>query len=391
MRLLDPYSLVLMAGLIAAVLSAVLFFVRRSFQVEIPGLGFWAWGLAVQVLSAFVYALRGVLPDAAVLPLANVLFILGHGLPLIGLQVFFGRPPGWMTLAGALAFTLVGMLWWLLVEPDYAARVVWVSVPMTLINCLQLWQVVRHGRGYFASWFLGTLIGMNTLLVASRAVLALMTGPALVDLTRPGHIQNVYLALTGMIPNMMAVAFLMMSTRRAHTAVERRSASDPLTGVLNRRGFGEAYARETARMRRLPRPLSLLAIDLDFFKRVNDLHGHAEGDRVLVEVARMVASVLRESDYVARFGGEEFMVLLPDTDLALAVAVAERIQGMLRSECSSERPACTASIGVAWQDDPLEGMKDLLDRGDQALYRAKANGRDRIETSSALASESAPD
>jgi diguanylate cyclase (GGDEF)-like protein len=387
MRLLDPFSVVLMAALMCAVMGMVLFGARRSFPTELRGIGHWSAAMLVQVLSVIGFACRGQLPDLYVLPVANVLFVLGNGLCVIGLQRFYGLAPSWRMLGATAGFALAGMLYFLVVRPDYAARVVWMALPMTLINGTLLYLVWRHGRRKLATWFFGGLIAVNTMLMALRGILALAYGAALVDVTRPGVFQGFYLAATALQPALLSVGFLMVAHERLRLLLERRSASDPLTGVLNRRGFGDVYAREVARMTRLrrARPLALLAVDLDFFKKINDRFGHAEGDRVLVGVAGMIGSVLRESDVVARFGGEEFNVLLPETDLKRALAVAARIQGLLRDACTDEMPSCTASIGVSVQTDPAEGLQPLLGRADAALYQAKKNGRDRVETWQAAA------
>ncbi|WP_158206792.1 GGDEF domain-containing protein [Pseudoduganella flava] len=388
MRLLDPFSVVLMAALMCAVMSAVLFGARRGFPAEVRGISHWGAALAVQVLSAFCFALRGSLPDLLVLPIANVLFVFGNGLCLMGLQRFYGLARGWLMLGGACGFALAGMLYFLIVSPDYAARVVWMALPMTLINGTMLLLVLRHGRRKLATWFFGSLISINTSLIAIRGILALTHGPAVVDVTRPGVFQGFYLAITALQPALLSVGFLMVAYERMRIILERRSASDPLTGVFNRRGFGEAYAREVARMARMrqrSRSLALLCVDLDYFKRINDRYGHAEGDRVLVSVAQMISAALRETDVLARFGGEEFSVLLPETDLKRALGVAHRIQAMLREACAGDLPSCTASIGVAVQSDPAEGLEPLMSRADAALYRAKENGRDRIEAGRAAA------
>jgi len=381
--LLDPFSVVLMAALMCAVMSVVLFGARRGFPAELRGISHWGAALAVQVLAAFCFALRKALPEAVILPVANVLFVFGNGLCLIGLQHFYGVVPRWRLLGGACGFALVGMVYYLVVQPSYVARVVWMALPMTLINGMLLFLVLRHGRRKTATWFFGSLIAVNTVLMAVRGVMALTHGAAVVDVTRPGLFQSFYLTVTALQPALLSVGFLMVAYERLRIILERRSASDPLTGVLNRRGFSDAFVREVARMARMrqrSRSLALLSVDLDFFKKINDRYGHAEGDRVLVSVAGMIGSALRESDVLARFGGEEFNVLLPDTDMKRAIGVANRIQALLRAACVGDLPSCTASIGVAVQTDPAEGLEPLLSRADEALYRAKENGRDRVET-----------
>jgi diguanylate cyclase (GGDEF)-like protein len=125
--------------------------------------------------------------------------------------------------------------------------------------------------------------------------------------------------------------------------------------------------------------MTLLSIDLDFFKAINDRYGHAVGDQVLVHAARTTVSALREIDHVARFGGEEFIVLLPQTTAERALAVAQRIQALLRVPRGDAVPAYTVSIGIACQQQPDDGMETVMARADAALYRAKAAGRDRCE------------
>ncbi|MEG2032308.1 MAG: GGDEF domain-containing protein, partial [Janthinobacterium sp.] len=120
-------------------------------------------------------------------------------------------------------------------------------------------------------------------------------------------------------------------------------------------------------------------IDLDYFKSINDRYGHAVGDQVLAHVATVIDGALRESDCVARFGGEEFVVLMPDMPPRNALGVAERIRTLLRESSHAGLPSCTVSIGVACQESVVEGLEELLSRADAALYLAKERGRDRIE------------
>jgi diguanylate cyclase (GGDEF)-like protein len=179
----------------------------------------------------------------------------------------------------------------------------------------------------------------------------------------------------------MAVGFMTVATRRLQVVMEHRSSTDPLTGVLNRRGFAAAYCREVALMKRHGEPLALLSIDLDYFKAINDQHGHAVGDQVLVHAARTTISALREIDHVARFGGEEFIVLLSRTTAERAKAMAQRIQASLLAARggSGGVPDYTVSIGIASQQAPDESLEALMARADAALYRAKAGGRNRSE------------
>ena len=160
---------------------------------------------------------------------------------------------------------------------------------------------------------------------------------------------------------------------------ERQAITDALTGLYNRRWLDQRLPRLIARHQRAHRPLCLLAVDIDHFKRFNDDFGHATGDVVLATVARTVLEQLRPSDLAARYGGEEFFVVLPDTPLEGALIAAER----LRSRIAATRPhgverTTTVSIGVA-ELLPSEDASALQIRADKKLYLAKSSGRDRVE------------
>jgi diguanylate cyclase (GGDEF)-like protein len=159
--------------------------------------------------------------------------------------------------------------------------------------------------------------------------------------------------------------------------------TDALTGIYNRRHFMTRFESEWNRYLRYGRPLSLLMLDIDLFKSVNDRYGHDVGDRVIVHVARLCEAQTRNSDLVARIGGEEFAILLPESDLEEARVVAERLRGTLAEQPLPDGEqviAVTISIGVAQADTAMAGLAELSKRADEALYAAKRGGRNRVET-----------
>lgn len=158
--------------------------------------------------------------------------------------------------------------------------------------------------------------------------------------------------------------------------LEELATTDPLTGVHNRRKFNELALAEAERARRYGHPLCFLIIDIDRFKLVNDTQGHEAGDQALVALAGLVRSRIRAPDHLARWGGEEFVLLLPDAELDGALELAQRLRAEARA-CAAMHGA-TVSIGVA-QYRPPETTDDLFARADRALYRAKDLGRDRVE------------
>ncbi len=154
------------------------------------------------------------------------------------------------------------------------------------------------------------------------------------------------------------------------------SGTDALTGLLNRRGLFRAFDVEAERARRYGHAMGLILFDLDHFKQINDRFGHACGDRVLRRVAEEIRRTLRPTDILGRWGGEEFLLLLPEVELGSAVDVAERLRYLI-SGLASEAGPLTASFGVA-AFSQTDNLGTLVRRADQALYEAKAAGRNRV-------------
>lgn len=184
--------------------------------------------------------------------------------------------------------------------------------------------------------------------------------------------------------------------KRVETELRRLATTDPLTGLCNRRRFMELAEVELTRLRRYGRPVAVLMLDVDRFKEINDRFGHAGGDEALCRLAETVRSELRGPDHVGRLGGEEFAVVLPETDLEGAMEVAERLRGRLESSpllLPSGELRMTVSIGVAVCEPDEATVERALDRADRALYEAKARGRNRVVGEPAMegvASDSPP-
>lgn len=166
-----------------------------------------------------------------------------------------------------------------------------------------------------------------------------------------------------------------------HEAIYQLVATDGLTEVFNRRKYEEEAAREVERARRYGRPLSLVLFDIDHFKRINDACGHLCGDFVLQQAARAVRECLRDQEILARVGGEEFAILVPETHREGAAKLAERIRGLLEGRAFrwvDRELGVTASFGVAELDDHMKGPSDLFRQADRALYASKEGGRNRV-------------
>ncbi len=167
--------------------------------------------------------------------------------------------------------------------------------------------------------------------------------------------------------------------RKQQDELVRLANTDPLTGVWNRLKFESEASHEIARAERYDLPLSLIFLDLDYFKNVNDRYGHATGDATLREMCERIRGSLRESDLLCRWGGEEFLVLAPHADLDRAVLLAEKLRQAVEARPGMHGQPMSISLGVVSRESG-DSLEDLVRKADVALYRAKSRGRNRVET-----------
>jgi diguanylate cyclase (GGDEF)-like protein len=283
---------------------------------------------------------------------------LGAYLVAIGFLVAWDRLPLWAFEASPLAGTVVVSLAVYFSGPEAA----------TAYALFYLWVALA------ACYFLRPPVAFTHLGIASAAY-------ALVLVVSPGHVMLPGLTWA-MVTGTLAVLGILMTTLRGQLdqLVKQLAAAartDSLTQLANRRELEERFAAELERSTRTARPLSIVVLDLDWFKEYNDRFGHSAGDRVLVLLAQALKRATRTSDVVARLGGEEFGVLAPETDETEAYLLSERLRAEVRSAFARETEKMTISCGVA--SFPIHGITlgELLHAADRALYEAKESGRDR--------------
>jgi diguanylate cyclase (GGDEF)-like protein len=239
--------------------------------------------------------------------------------------------------------------------------------------------VLRDGRGFAARLIAGTLLLQAAVLVG-RGLASFWVDGAQSSRFAMTTVQTAYIASYCFSVLLLSVGVLLMASERVREEFELLATRDALTGALTRRAVLQAGGEEFDRWRRYGQPLSLVLLDIDHFKQVNDRHGHQAGDRVLSGAVAAMRGELRVNDRLGRYGGEEFVILLPSTDAEAARASAERVRAALAAPAPEPGiPPCSASLGVAWAQPGDTSLDALLARADAALYRAKANGRNRVE------------
>jgi diguanylate cyclase (GGDEF)-like protein len=366
----------LLAGCTAG-LAVIAFHHRRFRQFFLLTIAY-----AIGCLSTVLRMQQDRLPDFFVLVLSN--FLLVATLLLVH-RCFaaFLKPDmrtGWLEIL-FLAPTFVGLAYYTHIDPNYAAR----SLLMSLVTAS-----VAAATAYILIRYADAAVRIPCRATAALYILfGLMTAIRCVGILFWGVPYNFFIASTSQLIGFLGfyilivgipVGYFWMTSSRLYANQEMLARTDALTGLLNRRGLEEHALREIKRSRRHGTPLTVLAMDLDHFKSINDRYGHETGDAVLCSVAKTLAAAMRSYDVAARLGGEEFIALLVDTNAQNAATTAERLRSTVEALNVYANNHClrfTASFGIAvfQPDDTLESV---LRRADQALYAAKLAGRNRV-------------
>ncbi|MDX9993997.1 MAG: GGDEF domain-containing protein [Rhodocyclaceae bacterium] len=381
-ELLDPRTFLVVANLLGLLCALVLWVQARSFPPDIEGLRDWALAVVLIGSAAGLASLRGVIHDGFAIVVASGLLLLGQWLLIVGLQRYNGRAPVWRPTLDVIGAVLVLIAWLTFGSHSYQGRTFIMSLAHISVfsyGALLAWRAQPHG---FGSRFLTVAFLLGAAVAVWRIVtLDTSSGMGEAALDR-NLVQQVYLGMFSLGVLVLAIGFILLANERLRVELEFMATRDPMTGALNRRAFFVRAGVEWARTIRSHRPLAVVVSDIDFFKKVNDTHGHHVGDLVIKDFAQRAAGMLRMADILARFGGEEFVILLPDTDRDSARQVAERIRREIETRRDRKLPRYTVSIGIAvaqGEAGQAADMEALIAEADAALYRAKQGGRNRVE------------
>lgn len=335
-------------------------------------------GIASQLL-----AMRGMIPDALSIVLGNGVFLLCFSLMWAGLRQFAGQRIHWPVVWLAPLALMALYLGYAPVGENLQARICVFASVVTVFSlaCFRdAWQAQTQEPLVMRRLAMATFLA-TALFMLFRIHATLSEATAAQGFMGPSSVQSLATLVSLLIVLVWNLAVHLMNSERLENRLRGMAHSDALTGVLNRAGFRRLALRQIERSRHDSRPVSLLLMDLDHFKRINDRHGHEAGDRLLCAFVESARQAIRPGDLLARHGGEEFCALLPGASPGEAMAVAQRIRSRFEAVRVAGRDGetgTTVSIGVAelgLQDESLEAG---LERADCALYAAKDDGRNRV-------------
>lgn len=311
------------------------------------------------------------LPDFLTTILSNILLLTGQGLFYIALSQFTGFKYSKVLVIGAIATVFSFLLYFRYWEDDIVKRVITLSlgsVAMVLILIYQLWQMRKTSLRFSANLMLVSFLIHGIFLIV-RTISILLDPPQ--DMLNLSPTQSATYLLSFALSFFWSMGFIIMVSQRLRNDLMEVATMDVLTRIPNRRATQSFLEKELSRLQRNQGEFSVLLIDIDNFKQVNDRWGHAVGDYVLVKTAGIFQSIIRKHDWVGRWGGEEFLIILPGPcDAGL---LAERVRSEIADSEYSHGAASfgiTVSIGVACAQHS-DQIDEILKNADRALYTAK--------------------
>lgn len=360
--------------------QAVVLVYLWSVQRNYPPAKDWATGSLMFAIGLFLFSLRNNAPVVLTEIVSNLFLLPGLMLFNFGIVKATGRkPPFKLGLAFCVAANAV-LAWYVLGAPNYPAGVMTQNLVFLAFDLYTAYACLtaRTAKGNYTFRIIGVLFIVLVMACTWRVA------GGVFDLTfsfSPTLPRLFWIAASLITFPMITVLLTLHTSQRLQEEIHVQARHDTLTDAYNRRAFGEFADQAWSRSVRHDYPLSILSVDIDHFKTFNDQHGHQTGDLALVQVSKAAQAALRSDDIWCRYGGEEFIALLPNTTMDQAMAVAERLRlSVENTTISSPRGALnvSVSIGVAERSASHADLSEVLAISDAALYKAKAAGRNRV-------------
>lgn len=383
---LDARALFEISLLFSVLMTAVLFVIARGTGDVVNGLKAFALSYAAYSMFAFLLFLRGTLPDFITIVIADMALALAILLIYDGMVQLNGLRRRWHFYQHYLCWCLAGFILFTFVMPSFNGRMTVVMLSMLIVfnmtlsvlrdRPVKVWQAGEWivAVSLLVSVFAGLLRGLESLLhqfdIAETSIFAYQGSQAF------------YLLVNLLALVFIAMGLIVLSQDRLRADLEKIAAQDSLTGVQSRRLILQLLDKLLASVGRQGMPLAILMVDIDHFKQVNDQYGHRAGDEVLVSVVRTLERNIRKDAFIGRYGGEEFLLLLPDTDARQLELITERLRQLVARSSYDYRGQMvrvTISIGaMVVSKDNVSECDDPIMLADKALYAAKKQGRDCV-------------
>ena len=377
----DLKTIIVMSMLLTFMLSMMLAITRKHHK-GLHGPGYWAVGNLVIGLGMVLVLMQLDAPKSIFLP-GMALIGVGLSLYINGIQAFVNKKPDHRIPPAVFLLLIAIEAYFMLQQQDMRMTAILSAIVFSVIYfyCARLTFSRDEGIVGTLFWITSSLYLLMAILMLGRALYTTQVDIAVFDSFAAWPV-NAYTFMLGAVSQFfISSLFVLMLSYKLNQKLESFATIDGLTGVLNRRGLEDAAVKMQDICKRINLSMAILLIDIDHFKKVNDKYGHLTGDDVLRHLSKEIAKILRSSDVLGRYGGEEFCVFLPNTNESEAVGLAERIRAGVEAnpfKNVSESIKATVSIGVADSVRAGYDFKGLVATADSAMYGAKNAGRNRV-------------
>lgn len=383
--LLDPRTALIIAALLVLLNGMVLAYMRNDLPPDLrPATWSWQQGTIMQAGGFLFFALQDFLSLAVAMPVANSLLLIGLTSYRHAIRKFNHQRITWrVILPTAVGIGLI--LFFAVIYPSRILRVAIGSLTIAYIMAGCAWDLAKYRRippPRSARLLIG-VFSATALYMVGRSIYGLTALSEQSTALTPSVLQTITSLVLLVLQGVTTTGFLLMCTERIRRQLERAVSTDFLTGTFSRRSITEAGTRAVENAIQNKQKFAVAIVDIDFFKRINDQHGHAAGDMVLKSIADALRSVCRGTDLVGRLGGEEFAVLIEGADHEKAQMAADRMRlaisaAPIKLKTEAEPIPVTASVGIACLGPEETTFDQVLQRADVALYCAKDQGRNCV-------------
>lgn len=380
---MDPHLFPAILAMNSAAIALAVAIVAHDYPPRIAGAMYtFAGGKLIMAAAYGLVAMRGVLPDLVTVMVADTVGVFGIYVNYATARTLMGRRQNVPLAIGCFIIFIAATFVFSYLPADLRGARITTSIAGLLVSAALSYELLfryqRNGRAHIVCGGLGAVI---TVLLGIRAIHSFLIGPVPMNAPTNDVVEDAFYIGVLFANTLGTVALVLLSNDEFNAELSRLVGVDSLSGVASRRRLLERGDEEFRRAGRFRRAFSVLLIDVDHFKRINDRFGHAVGDRAIRAMADCCIGVVRDVDVVGRLGGEEFVVLMPDTDETGAADVAERVRkaaSALSFAADGGAPLpVTVSVGVATMSNDAS-FADLLARADRAMYQAKKDGRDCV-------------
>lgn len=397
---LDHRTVAFMFGLFSCLLAGMLLLTSWHLK-SIRGTKEYAFGdlcigLAFSLGAYYSTYYAPLAADDKLIVPGAMLVALGQSLRINGIQAFNGKQPSLLFPSIITVLSGINTYWWVAIDTNTRIRAATLALIFCLINllCVRALWVKTEPRVRMAYQITGGAYAFLTLIMFVRAITSLRSVIPVDNYAFYPREMLLVLILTSIAQFCASFGFMLMLNYRLAADLEHAASYDSLTGALNRRNFELIADKLCGQMAKTQQPLALIMLDLDHFKSINDRYGHPQGDQALQRVTDIVRASIRPTDYLGRYGGEEFCVLLPKTTENEAFQITEQMRKRFADTPlltdTGEMVSCTFSAGICTSDYIGLNYLTMLKQADKALYYAKQSGRNKSVTVTELSGPSEP-